>query len=214
MIFLSIGNKNYNELIKQISSYKNVEIRLDLCKLDENQIKEVFSLEKDFIVTYRGALDSKKLKYYKIAIESGAKYCDIDFKENQKIRENIKKICKLNNCKLIYSYHNFEETPSLEVLKQITEKIKEEGADLIKIVCTANSLEDTLNIMELYKYYNNLIAFSMGEIGKFTRVFSSIYGAKITYAVIDSNGQNKIEKTAPGQLEYNKISTIMELLNG
>jgi len=214
MIFLSTGNKNYNELIKQITPYKNVEIRLDLCHLNENQVKELFAMDIDFIVTFRGNLDSHKFNFYKIAIESGAKYCDIDFKENQKIRENIKNICKLNNCKLIYSYHNFEDTPSLPILKKIIEKIEEEEANLIKIVCTANNLEDTLNIMELYKYYDNLIAFSMGELGKFTRIFSSINGAKISYAALDNSIKNKTEKTAPGQLEFNKLSTILELLNG
>ena len=205
MVFLSIGNKNYKSLLNQIEHYDNIEIRLDLCDLNNAQIAELFSLEKRFIATFRGELSNKIFGCLKLAIESGASFCDIDIREDETYRQNLKEICELNNCRLIYSYHNYLETPSSEFMRSIIQLMSDQGAEISKIVCTAYTIDDTLKIMSLYKdKEHKIIAFSLGDFGKFTRVCAVPMGAAFTYASLDDEN-----KTAPGQINYEKLSTIM-----
>ena len=157
------------------------------------------------------------------AIKKGVKYVDIEIEAPVDYLEYVKSYARVNGCTLIISYHNFEGTQSLQELQTIYDICRRKGADIVKIVTTAHSTSDAARVMELYKYSKTdkelvacnymergeesgslsnsfgeaqarLVAFCMGEAGKFTRHLCLALGSPYTYAALDS-----ASATAPGQ---------------
>ena len=157
------------------------------------------------------------------AIKKGVKYVDIEIEAPVDYLEYIKSYARVNGCTLIISYHNFDGTQSLQELKTIYDICRRKGADIVKIVTTAHTFSDAARVMELYKYSKTdkelvacnymergeesgslsnsfgeaqarLVAFCMGEAGKFTRHLCLYLGSPYTYVALDSGSA-----TAPGQ---------------
>jgi 3-dehydroquinate dehydratase I len=83
-------------------------------------------------------------------------------------------------------------------------------SNYIKIVTTAKSIDDSINILGLYKLIDtsiNLVAFSMGELGIISRILCSIVGnSPFTYTTIE-------KPVAPGQLTTNQMKSIYSLFH-
>ena len=112
-----------------------------------------------------------------------------------------------NGIRTLISWHDFANTPNQEFLVDLIDKMRV-FSHFIKIVTTANTIEDTIRILKLYKLIGtslNLIAFSMGRLGIISRVLCNIVGdSPFTYAA----GENAI---APGQLTINQMKSIYSL---
>ncbi len=112
-----------------------------------------------------------------------------------------------NSIRTLISWHDFANTPNQEFLVDLIDKMRV-FSHFIKIVTTANTIEDSIRILKLYKLIGtnlNLIAFSMGELGIISRVLCNIVGdSPFTYAT----GENAI---APGQLTINQMKSIYSL---
>lgn len=97
--------------------------------------------------------------------------------------------------RVMLSFHDFFGTPNLPDL--IT-RLQAFPADLFKIVPTAKSLNDSLDLLKLLRSNPGptpLVAISMGEPGLVTRILGPQLGGAFTFAA-GSPG----EATAPGQL--------------
>ena len=114
-----------------------------------------------------------------------------------------------NGIRTLISWHDFAITPNQEFLVNLIDKMRV-FSHFIKIVTTANTIEDTIRIMSLYKLIGsslNLIAFSMGELGIISRVLCNIVGdSPFTYATIEN-------AIAPGQLTVNQMKSIYSLFH-
>ncbi|MEM2083963.1 MAG: type I 3-dehydroquinate dehydratase [Nitrososphaerota archaeon] len=220
MICTSLKCKNNFELKNKIkkafdfgSDY--VEIRLDYFK--EIDVENFKRIVKPFInkciLTYRlNGYFNKKLKekknIIKELIDLKPAYIDIEEEYYKKMLDLIDYI-KNENIQLIISWHDFNGTPSINKLRNILEKIRENG-DLYKIVTTAKSINDNYKILSLYDYLNSneknkLIAFCMGEKGLISRILCVFAGAPFTYASLFN------QKTAPGQLSIIEMRKIYEI---
>ncbi|MBA5248593.1 MAG: type I 3-dehydroquinate dehydratase, partial [Gammaproteobacteria bacterium] len=115
------------------------------------------------------------------------------------------KFCQLANeilqseTHLLMSYHNFEKTPSLAVIKQeieSTEALLSAKADIVKVACQVNSNADVavLTEMLLHSGDKNLVVIGMGGHGLITRLSFATYGSLFTFAYVGDT------VTAPGQL--------------
>lgn len=130
-------------------------------------------------------------------------YTDIEYKTR---KEDLERVVEASD-KTIISYHNFKKTPEEKVLQDIIDHAGTMGT-LTKIAVMPESITDTYTIIRLLTNNDNLIAISMGEIGKYTRVMAPIMGSPITYASIATD-------TAPGQLDVKTTSQmIKELKSG
>ena len=67
----------------------------------------------------------------------------------------------------------FVGTPAYETLIGIVESQIKAGADICKIVTTARSFEDNLNIIKLIAKFPEakMVAFAMGDEGRISRIF-------------------------------------------
>jgi len=135
---------------------------------------------------------------------SYASYIDIELSSNSFIDKLIS-LAKSNNKKIIISYHNFKRTPSITQLEKIISKAKQKKADLIKLALMAENLADVKKLAKLTLNHNNLIAISMGEYGKISRIFFPILGSKLIYTFIG-------KPTAPGQFSLKDINRLKKEL--
>ncbi|MEM4141117.1 MAG: type I 3-dehydroquinate dehydratase [Nitrososphaeria archaeon] len=141
------------------------------------------------------------------AITFGAAYIDIELNSPNVIRvvENVKEC----GCKALISYHNFDETPSLNKLKEIFEKEVKLGADVCKIVTTAKSFQDNLTIFRLIMdtcMNVPIVAFCMGEAGVLSRVLSPFFGGMFTYASIGEGLES-----AKGQIDLESLESFYNI---
>ena len=194
------------------------ELRGDLCGFSTSQVEELASLNPNLIITCRSnraggsKTEKEALELLTAAIRHGAKYADVEIEASQDHLEYIKAYAVANSCKLIISYHNFTETPSLDELCQIRTLCERKGADVVKIVTTAHSTEDAMRVLSLYNIRKDgptipLIAFAMGEAGRFTRLSCLNLGAPFTYCSIDG------AETAPGQYSADEAEQILSPAN-
>ncbi|MDD2550038.1 MAG: type I 3-dehydroquinate dehydratase [Bacteroidales bacterium] len=204
-ICLSIGHADYETILELLKQVALAEIRIDLLYLNEEQLKSIFTKHNNLIAAYRSdSSDNKEIEMgLNLAIENGCKFIDIDIEMPELPRKKLITKAHTKGCKVIISYHNFTETPSLKELNAIIDKLFESGADLAKLACMANSPNDCARVMGLYENHSNLVAFCMGDLGKLTRLAAPILGAPFTYA----SAQGKA--TAPGQMAINEVELFL-----
>ena len=212
MICVSLANMTFSELLSELRHEQFAEIRLDKMELKPDQVEKIFSQPNRLIATCRpGKFDEEtRLALLKKAIESGATYVDIEIEAPQAYLVDLVEVAKSNRCKVIISYHNFDETPEMDELIKITQMCFDFGADIAKVVSTVKNNADRAKILGLYASFKNIVAFGMGEMGKITRILAPLMGAEYTYA--SKNAGNAV---APGQLDkatmLEKIETLSNL---
>lgn len=215
------------------------ELRADLCKLTLPDLERVVAAHPSLLITCRIANSSEEFAREQIitAIRKGARYVDVEIEAPVDFLEYIKAYAHENGAKLIISYHNFELTPSLDELRQIADLCRRKGADIVKMVTTAHTIQDAVRVLKLYddqgwakvRRSNNysqqkdvmLLAFSMGEAGRFSRYLCLHLGAPYTY-VSYGCGEEKKENpaaedgalfsgaaTAPGQYTLRQMEQLL-----
>lgn len=208
-VVLSEGN--LKRAMSIVEKFDMAEVRLDLCKFNPSQMREIFGFKKGLIATYRLSNPREidyKMDMLKRALEYGASYVDIEYNMDDKLIYEMILFARNYGAKVIISYHDFNKTASDEELHKVVEDCVAKGADIVKIVTKANSKEDCLRLLNLYKLQSNLIAFGMGEDAKFTRMSSLFLGAPFTYVYYGGRG-----KTADGQFNHREFSHLVEGLS-
>ncbi len=218
MICISIREQNFEKCKEILAGNQRCgrlsELRGDLCGFSTSQVEELASLNPNLIITCRSnraggsKTEKEALELITAAIRHGAKYADIEIEASQDHLEYIKAYAVANSCKLIISYHNFTGTPSLDELFQIRTLCERKGAAVVKIVTTARTTEDAMRVLSLYNFHKDghtvpLIAFAMGEAGRFTRLSCLSLGSPFTYCSIDG------AETAPGQYSADEAEQIL-----
>ena len=220
MICTTIQNRTAEQILEILQDCEMAEIRLDRCPLTYNEIDAIFSSDVPLVATCRISEVSEKepslqelpeqsrmIKAMQIAerrlvraIEAGARYVDVEMEAQKQMSKRVRQAAHENGTVFIRSYHDFDGTDSVDGLRAIAEKCVYHGADLVKIVTTAQADDDVDRLMSLYDWCaeeksqgNNriaaltdggLIAFCMGEAGRRSRMECLKYGAPYTYAAM------------------------------
>jgi 3-dehydroquinate dehydratase I len=188
------------------------EVRIDL--IGDKWTEVARQLKKPWIACNRmveegGKWDgneARRIERLLQAIELGAKIIDIEY--NAKNVENIIRLIK-KRADCLLSFHDFQKTPSLDVLKQIVNKELKAGADICKVVTTAQTFDDNLAVMRLFSEFPDvkMVAFTMGTQGFISRVMAPLIGAYFTYGAV----QKGVE-SAPGQLPVSDMLAVYEMV--
>jgi 3-dehydroquinate dehydratase I len=184
------------------------ELRLDLIGTAWPLLAAV--LHKPWIACNRrpqeggqGQLDeSARFAELQNSLQAGAGIVDIEL-SSPGLSEMVNQVKIRASC--LISYHNFENTPSFEVLNEIVCRQKEAGADICKIVTTARSMEDNLSILKLVRLNADcrIVAFAMGPEGRISRILSPLAGAYFTFASLAPG-----RASAPGQMTVAEMREI------
>lgn len=120
-------------------------------------------------------------------------------------REDILKVREfMGNGKLIVSFHDFERTPPLWLLKEVYREAKRFGAHIPKIAVMANSLDDVARLLCLgNEEKGEKILIAMGELGSVSRIAAYAFGSVISYASLERS-------FAPGQIPLEEMVKLRE----
>ena len=195
MICATIQHKTLPEILDILDSgVMMAEIRLDRCRLSDDEVDELFgNTDVPLVATCRG--DVRPLLR---AIAAGAAYADLELEAPPAAGKAVRKACNESGTLLIRSWHDFHGTPSAERLAEMAGRCRRYGGDIVKVVTTAHSAENAARVLSLYDLIETpLIAFAMGEAGQDSRIECLRRGAPFTYAALSAD-----EAAAPGQRAY------------
>jgi len=140
------------------------------------------------------------------AVELGANIVDIELRT-----ENLEKAIPLikKRAKCLVSLHELKKTPPLNRLKEIVNRQLDAGADICKVITTAQSFEDNLTTLQLIAEFPKIkvVSFAMGPLGFTSRIFCPLVGGYFTYASI---GEGK--ESASGQITVSRLSKIYGMM--
>ena len=198
-------------LAKALKKSDYAEIRFDF--LNPNAVPEALHLiRKDLrrcVSTLRptreggkfSGSEKNRISIIKLIAEYDPFLLDIEYNTLRKNR-NLQRYLKNTDTSLLVSWHNFKQTPTVPVLKKKLLEMKK-FSNNIKIVTMAKSIYDASRILALYNNSKNLklIAFSMGNFGKMSRLLCLLLGSPYTYVSLG-------KPIAPGQFSLDEVKSI------
>ena len=146
--------------------------------------------------------EAKRREELLSAVELGADIIDIEL-----VTGNLKEIVPLikKRAKCLLSFHDLEGTPPLDRMRKIVQKQLEAGADICKVVTTAQKFEDNLAVLQLITDFPEarVVAFAMGPLGFASRFLCPLVGGDFVYASIETG-----KEAAPGQITVGDLRKI------
>jgi len=220
-ICVSILPKTTTEALRLIDKAEEahadlIEVRLD-CLEDQDRLADVAAHGKTLKIAAcktpksGGKFSRNEKEQQQLllkAAKNGFAYVNVDLTQ-LKLNHTIKEL-KLLGVKLIVSFHDFAETPSPAALSNILEKEIALGADVCKIVTTANHIKDNLDLLNFTATAckkAKLACFAMGDDGKISRLLSPFFGGYFTFASLEQG-----RETATGQMTIQEMQSAYELL--
>ena len=219
MICTTIQNKTASQILEILQKTEMAEIRLDRCSLTDDEIDTCFESDVPLVATCRVseimAADPSlsEIKAASIcenrlcrAVKAGARYVDVEIEAPKYMSKRVRACAGEYGSVFIKSYHDFNGTDSYEALKALVEKCMHIGADIVKIVTAAKNPEDADRVLRLYDEFapGRLIAFSMGEAGRESRLRCLAKGSPYTYAALTED-----DAAAPGQWSADAMASAL-----
>lgn len=114
----------------------------------------------------------------------------------------------------VASFHDFEATPSDEVLAEVLAAMNHAGADVLKFACTATSATDAARVLAAQAwareaYDRPIIGIAMGPAGAPTRLVGSALGSCATFACLPGWAGS-----APGQFTVEQARAVLDVVEG
>ena len=114
----------------------------------------------------------------------------------------------------VASFHDFEATPSDEVLAEVLAAMNHAGADVLKFACTATSATDAARVLAAQAwareaYDRPIIGIAMGPAGAPTRLVGSALGSSATFACLPGWAGS-----APGQFTVEQARAVLDVVEG
>ena len=197
-------------LAKALKKSDYAEIRFDF--LNPNLVPDALQqIKKDLrkcVCTLRpvseggkfSGSEKNRISIMKLIAEYNPFLLDIELNSLSK-NKNLQRYLKSTGTDILLSWHNFKQTPDTSVLKKKLAQMKK-FSNNIKIVTMAKSVNDATRVLSLYKNNNTkLIAFSMGNYGKISRILCLFLGSPYTYVSLG-------KPVAPGQFSVDEVKSI------
>ena len=195
-VAVSISDREDNKSIPR-GLIDILEIRVDqFKKIEPAYIKNVINVRREIgvplILTVRsknegGQRDVPNQLKLNIFKENIPLVDAVDIELKSPILPEVVKAARKNKKKVIVSWHNLKTTPNDKILKDILNKAKRSGADIVKIAAKANKKEDLNRLMKftMENKSRNIVTISLGDIGSISRLVFPGLGSLITYAYIN-----------------------------
>ena len=131
---------------------------------------------------------------------------DVESLHIEDVREVVSEAVK-RNAGIIFSYHNFESTPTLAEMEMLLNLHERRENDVFKIACRVNSREDALRLVRFTVDHSRdrVAVMGMGEEARWMRFVLPLLGSVFAYAGVG-------EGTAPGQPSIEEYVEIWKLM--
>jgi len=140
------------------------------------------------------------------AAEAGCALLDLEIESAERCKAADLEALRATGAALLISFHDFEKAIDPQTVYTRVERFK---PDFVKIVSTAHSLSDSLNLLEWTTQRSGkaqVVAIAMGDHGVMSRVLSLRAGSAFTFA---SAGDGT--ETAPGQLTARTLKDLYRI---
>jgi 3-dehydroquinate dehydratase-1 len=122
----------------------------------------------------------------------------------------VREMSRAAGVKLILSFHDFQRTPSAEVLEQRFAQAASLNADIAKVAVMPQGMDDVLTLLSATLRAGKaldipLVSMSMGRLGAITRMCGWAFGSAMTFAVGEAS-------SAPGQMAIEAVDAALVLL--
>ncbi len=137
-------------------------------------------------------------------------YVSIELRTEKKLRDAFVKDASKKGAKVIVSCHDFEKTPDSKEIGKILKEEESAGADVAKIAFLARDYADVLRTMEPLLDKRRkipVIAISVGEYGRISRILGPLLGSYMTFA-----SPAKGRESAPGQLSVDELKKVLAIV--
>ena len=199
--------------IREVEAFVEMfELRIDLVGVGWPDVAK--ELKKPWIACVRSRSEGgqwqgeedKRTETLLSAVSTGAAIVDIELRSNT--AEKIIKLIK-QKARCLVSLHYVNNTPRLDEMKEIVREQMACGADICKVVTTAQDFADNLITLELITAFpgTDIVSFAMGPAGATSRVLCPLVGGCFTYASISDGNES-----APGQLTIGQLRKIYEMM--
>jgi len=201
------------EAIRQVKPFVDLfEIRID--HVGDAWPELVKQLDRPWIACNRSASEGGlweeseegRIEELLKAAELGAGIVDIEI-GTTKLARALPLIKRRARCLL--SFHDFQGTPPLDELKEIVQRQLDAGADICKVVTTANNPDDNLTVLQLIAQFPGirLVSVAMGNLGLTSRILCPLVGGDFTYASTERD-----KESAPGQMTVGELVKIYQMV--
>ena len=189
------------------------EIRFDF--LNQNLVPEALQLIKNDLKKCVGTLrpvseggnfsgsEKNRISILKLIAEYNPFLLDVEFNTLRK-NKNLSRYIKNTGTKILVSWHDFKQTPDISVLKKKLLQMKK-FSNNVKVVTMAKSTNDASRVLSLYSNVDvKLIAFSMGNYGRISRLLCLLLGSPYTYVSLG-------KAIAEGQFSVDEVKSIFTI---
>lgn len=200
--------------VKRVESLVELfEVRIDL--IGNGWQEMVRQLDRPWIACNRsageggrwGGDEAARIEELARAVELGAAVVDIELGI-----KNLEKVMRLigKRAEYLLSYHDFNSTPPFEDMRGIVQRQLEAGANICKVVTTAQRFEDNLAVLRLITEYpgKKVVSFAMGSPGFASRILCPLVGGDFTYASIVEG-----KESASGQIAVRDLRKLYEMVS-
>jgi len=206
--------KLYSSLKKALKNSDYAEIRFDFLK--QSQVPDALELVKNYlrrcVCTLRpkneggvfSGNEKERVSILKLISEYNPYLIDIEYNTLKK-NKNLLNYIKKTKTGILVSWHDFKKTPNESQLNKMYNLMKRFSKN-VKIVTTAKSTNDSSLVLSLYHEAKpvNLIAFSMGDYGRISRILCLLLGSPFTYVSLG-------KAVAPGQFSLSEMKSILKM---
>ncbi len=227
MIAISISNSDPSRLLSQAARYGGLaqvlEIRIDALSrppslqylrelVDVSAAPVIFTCRKADEGGMFSGSEAERLDLISMALQADPAFMDIELQTEQDRRQDLIAQAENRGIRPIVSWHDFSGTPDTPELISILDRSADTGAEIIKMVTMARESHDFCRVVPLFsrarkRHGIKLIAFCMGEAGRYSRVSAPFMGSMLTFAATDEGSS-----TAPGQIPFMDLQAMLQKL--
>ena len=192
-----------------------VEFRLDNLVPHLSEVKSTLlrlkNTQVQTLITARCAseggqstLDTEQRSQLLMGLTPLANFVDIELANFEKMLPATNYIKEMGSI-LVASYHNFNETPSTQVMKDTISKAVDQGADIAKIAIFHNSVEDIFRCADIVQNHSSIAIsmMGMGPLAPSSRLLYAQLGSILNYGYLGN------KSTAPGQWHAKQLNEAM-----
>ena len=196
-----------------------VEVRVDTFKArDPKRLKKAFTEARlvglPILLTIRSKeegggfkLDDKERLLLFTELTPLVDAVDIEL-TSKRILKKVVAAAKEYRKKVLVSFHDFKGTPTTARIKAIIKNARKSGGDLAKVAFKARTVKDArrLALVLLEEDRGDLIAISMGEKCRSSRITLPLLGSLLTYGTLKRS-------TAPGQMKIDELRRLIDAIS-
>jgi 3-dehydroquinate dehydratase-1 len=154
-----------------------------------------------------GGGEEERIRVLLDGIDRGIDCVDIELSTEKKFLNKVVQEAKKRGVSVLISHHDFSGTPKVDALVAVAKRMVVAGCDIAKVVTFAETSGDALVVLDFLVEVQEevsvpVIAFAMGDMGRFSRISAPLFGCPIVYAEAG-------EATAPAQFD---VATTKRLL--